>query len=535
MKNRIIKTVAVMLMLLALMAGMVIPASAEPPYESYFYDVDGVWVGSANAYSVSEYITPSTMGVSITALTDMVSYDNKIFVLDKGSADAAAKIIVLDEQLNVLSVIDTFIGLNGQPEKLQLPEGIEIYKYLGTANAGKYDIAVCDTKNARIVRMDLTGQFTYVYERPDLSILDKETEEQVYAPKKVVFDNTNRLYVIAENINQGLICLDPDGSLNCFFGAPEVTADVVTRIWKKFLSLSGAEALLSYTPTEYSNIVADSKGFIYGTIAAPDVESFQAALLTKAGDPLRSTAANIVRLNAAGEDILKRMGYIPNCGDMMLAEVTLGSGTTNSLEVTETTGFVDVALGTNGVYSCLDRTFGRVFTYDEDGNLLFVFGNGGNNECAQIGTLRSPAALIYRGDDILVMDSAYSTITVFSPTDYGAKVIKAAHLYYDGEYEASEQVWAEVLVRNSNMYYAYIGTGKALYRNGEYAEAMRCFREVNNRDNYSKALELYMKEGFGNSFGVIVVLLLVLIVGTKVYSGVKKFRAFMRNGVKKVM
>ena len=383
--------------------------------------------------------------------------------------------------------------------------------------------------------MDTTGQFTHVYEKPDLSILDKETEEQVYAPKKVVFDNTNRLYVIAENINQGLLCLDPDGSLNSFFGAPEVTADLITRVWKKLLSLSGAEALLSYTPTEYSNIVSDSKGFIYGTIAAPDVESFQQAIVTQAGDPLRSTAANIVRLNAAGEDILKRMGYIPNCGDLMLAEVTLGSGSTNTLEVTETTGFVDVALGKNGIYSCLDRTFGRVFTYDEDGNLLFVFGNGGNNECAQVGTVRSPAALVYRGDDIVVIDAAYSTITVYSPTDYGAKVIKAAHLYYDGEYEASEEIWAEVLVRNSNMYYAYIGTGKALYRKGEYAEAMKCFREVNNRENYSKALELYMKEAFGNSFGIIVVVLIALFVVTKTYSGVKKFRAFMRNGVKKVM
>lgn len=535
MKNRIVKTFAVMLMLLALMAGMVIPASAEPPYESYFYDVDGVWVGSANAYSVSEYITPASLGIKVTSLSDMVAYDGKLFVLDKGTGANTAKIIVLNEKFELVNVIDKFVGLDGQPEDLSAPEGIEIFNYLGSENAGRYDITVCDTQNSRIVRMDLNGQFTHVYEKPDLSILDKNDEEQIYAPQKVVFDNTNRLYVIAQNINQGLICLDPDGSLNSFFGAPEVTADMVTRIWRKILSLAGSASLLSYTPTEYSNVVSDAKGFVYGTIAAPDVESFQAAIYTPAGDPLRSTAANIVRLNAAGEDILKRMGYIPNCGDLMTSQATLGGGTNVAKEVTMTTGFVDVALGTNGVYSCLDRTLGRVFTYDEDGNLLFVFGNGGNNECAQVGTFRNPAALAYLGDNIIVIDGAYSTITVFSPTEYGAKVIKAAHLYYEGEYEASEQIWSEVLVRNSNMYYAYIGTGKALYRSGEYAEAMKCFREVNNRENYSKALELYMKEAFGNSFGIIVVVLIVLFVGTKIYAGVKKFRAFMRNGVKKVM
>lgn len=535
MKNRIVKTFAVMLMLLALMAGMVIPASAEPPYESYFYDVDGVWVGSANAYSVNEYITSATLGVELTALSDMVAYDGMLFVLDKGSMDQPAKVVVLNSNYQLVKVIDTFIGVDGQPEQLSQPEGIEIYKYLGSSNEGKYDLTICDTNNGRIVRMDLNGQFTHVYTRPDLSILNTADKEVIYAPTKVCFDNTNRLYVVARNINQGLICLDPDGSLNSFFGAPEVTADMITRIWRKVLSLAGAAALTSYTPTEYSNVVSDAKGFVYGTIATPDLESFQAAILTKPGDPLRSTAANIVRLNAAGEDILKRMGYVTNCGDLLLDKVEINSGGVTGATATMSTGFVDVALGTNGVYSCLDRTRGRIFTYDEDGNLLYVFGNGGNNECSQVGTTRNTVAIAYMNNDLAVIDGTYSSITVYSPTDYGKKVLEAAHLYYDGEYEASEKVWAEVLVRNSNMYYAYIGTGKALYRSGEYAEAMKCFREVENRENYSKALELYMKEAFGNSFGIIVVALIVLFVATKIYNGVKKFRAFMQNGVKKVM
>lgn len=530
MKKNFVKILVVMLMLVALAAGMVIPASAEPPYESYYYNVQGVWVGSADAYTVGELLTPAKLGIKANQLADMVVHDNKIFLLDQGNG----YITILDENYKLIKQITSYVGVDGQPENLSGPQGIEIYEYLGSENVGRYDLVVCDTNNGRVIRMDLDGNFTHVYPKPDISMLNLEGEEKSYKPKKVVFDNTNRLYVAADGINQGLICLDPDGSLNSFFGAPEVTADPITRLWRKFLSLAASKTLLSYTPTEYSNVVADEKGFIYGTIATPDSESFMEALVTLPGDPLRSTAANIRRLNAAGVDILKRMGYIPNCGDLTTSEVDMG-GTINAFTVVETTGFTDVALGKDGIYSCVDRTFGRIFTYDEDGNLLFIFGNGGNNECSQLGTIRTPVAISYRGNDILVVDQTFNSVTVFTPTEYGAMVIEAAQLYYAGEYEKSEAVWQDVLVRNSNMFYAYIGTGKALYRNGEYAEAMKCFREVENRENYSKALELYMKEAFGNSFAIIVIVILVLVIGTKVYKGVKKFRAFMRDGVKKVL
>ena len=538
MKTRKIKIVLAVLMIAALVASICVTAGAEPPYQSYLYNTKHEYIGSANAYSAARVISARTIGVpEFDAITDMKIYNGRIYILDSGlQSGTGAGITILDKDYNLVRQIDTFTGVDGSPETLNMPEGIEIYHYLGSDNADKFDIAVCDTEHSRIVRMDEYGNFTHVYESPDLSLLDTDYESTIYRPAKVCFDSTNRLYVAAKNINQGLICLDPDGSLNCFFGAPEVTADPMTKLWRSILSVAGVETLVSYTPTEYSNIVADEKGFIYGSIATPDVEAFREGTLSEIpGDPLRSEGANVVRLNAAGEDILKRLGFISNCGDLAVVEVTLGEGTWSE-EATKTTAFTDVALGPNGMYSCLDRTYGRVFTYDEDGNLLFEFGNGGMMyDGTQMGTIRTTTALGYNGDDIVVADGWYDILTVFSPTDYGAKVLEACSLYYNGHYEESETIWRDVLTRNSNMLYAYIGTGKALHRNGEYAEAMKCFKEVDSRTYYSKSLKLYMKESFGNLFTIFFLVIIALIVGTKIYSGVKKFRAFMRDGVKKVM
>ena len=534
MRQRILKITVAVLMLALLLVSMALPTGAEPPYQPYLYGVDMEWIGSANAYSVDRLLDAKAMGVEkLNSIADMRYYDGKLFILDGGISGVGASVVILDKDYNLIRHITEFVGVNGEPESFNAPEGIEVYKYKGTENAGKYDIVVCDTENHRVVRMDEFGHFVHVYDAPDISILDTDYEEAVFRPSKVAFDNTGRLFVAAKNINQGLICMDPDGTFNCFFGAPKVTADAMTKLWRKILSASGVESLLSYTPTEYSNITADEKGFVYGVIIAPSAEAYLAALESLPGEPARNSGANVVRLNAAGEDVLKRMGFATNCGDLLIignteitAEQTLGAHT----------AFVDVALGENGIYSCLDRTFGRVFTYDEDGNLLFEFGNGGSMyEGTQVGTNRTATAIAINGQDILVADGWYNTITVYSPTDYGETVLEAASLYYQGEYEASEAVWAEVLRRNSNMAYAYIGTGKALHRKGEYTAAMACFREVDSRSYYSKSLKLYIKESFGNAFTIVFIAIILLIVGVKIYNGVKKFRAFMRDGVKKVM
>ena len=79
MKNRILKTGMALLMVGVLLAGIVIPAGAEAPYQSYLYDTKSQPVGSANAYSATRLITGQGLGVNrFHHLSDMVSLRDEL-------------------------------------------------------------------------------------------------------------------------------------------------------------------------------------------------------------------------------------------------------------------------------------------------------------------------------------------------------------------------------------------------------------------------------------------------------------------------
>src|SRR5690625_7742375 len=80
--------------------------------------------------------------------------------------------------------------------------------------------------------------------------------------------------------------------------------------------------------------------------------------------------------------------------------------------------FVDIDVNEYGVYSALDYKRGRVFTYDEDGNLLYIFGQIGE----QRGTFRSPVASARMNDDMHVLDKGFNWLTRVEPTQFGSLV-----------------------------------------------------------------------------------------------------------------
>ena len=65
------------------------------------------------------------------------------------------------------------------------------------------------------------------------------------------------------------------------------------------------------------------------------------------------------------------------------------------------------------MYSAIDRNSGRVFTYDANGNLLYVFGGHGQLD----GLFQNPVAIAEMNGRLLVLDSATNQLTLFAPTD----------------------------------------------------------------------------------------------------------------------
>ena len=115
-------------------------------------------------------------------------------------------------------------------------------------------------------------------------------------------------------------------------------------------------------------------------------------------------------------------------------------------------------------------------------------------------------AIAYQGSKILLLDKGKDCITVYRRTEYGDLLIDALAHQNNRIYDVAIDDWTEILKRNNNYDAAYIGIGKALYRSGQYEEAMEYYRAAYDTENYSNAFKEVRK-------GILSKWLLLLVVG----------------------
>lgn len=133
------------------------------------------------------------------------------------------------------------------------------------------------------------------------------------------------------------------------------------------------------------------------------------------------------------------------------------------------------------------------------------------------GYFRQPVAIEHMDHDLLVLDSQDCSITLFTPTEFGALVYQAIEQFDAGAYTESGETWQKVMDLNGNYDLAYIGIGRSLLRQERYHEAMEYFELKYDYENYSKAYKQYRKEWveehiviiFIVAFGVLIVPLAV--------------------------
>ncbi|MBR6007721.1 MAG: hypothetical protein IK056_01415, partial [Clostridia bacterium] len=164
-------------------------------------------------------------------------------------------------------------------------------------------------------------------------------------------------------------------------------------------------------------------------------------------------------------------------------------------------------------------TRSRVFAYNEDHRLLFVFGGPGDRE----GYFRNPVDVAFVGDSILVLDALAQSIEIFAPTLYGQALMNAVRSQYQYGYETAADYWREALAYNHNLTLAYSGIGRMLLRAGQYEEAMEYLKMGEDRTYYDKAYEKvrtsvlrqYFVPGVGALFGLVVLLVILKRVRRK--------------------
>ena len=234
----------------------------------------------------------------------------------------------------------------------------------------------------------------------------------------------------------------------------------------------------------------------------------------------------IRRLNPSGEDVLVRS---PTNGSKEVVGDALYTAYSKYSEVsTGPSSFVDITSDQKGNYYALDGNRGRVFAYDEEGNMLFVFGS---MKTGQKGSLESPSAIEYVDGKIYILDRALGSVLSYQPTEYVQCIHQAMEAYLQQDYQKSVELWKQLIRQNSNLDVAYVKAGYGLYRLKQYEEAMEYFKLVNAKSAYSKAYQQYMDIQLNRYFNLIVAL--VLIVVLLIVAAVTAFAMVRRKRTKK--
>lgn len=488
--KRLLAFAGAFLLLTAPVSAATVAVEEEPVYTSFTYTVSEGKIHSIASpapYRVQAQVNAASLGVPLKEPVDLCVYDREVYIVDR----ANNCILHTDEHFDLLHTINGFVW-QGQEHTFSAPEGVDV--------TAEY-IYIADTGNRRIVVLNKDGSCYTVIEEPDEEVLSNDL---TFEPRKLAADGKGRVYAVCKGVYEGIMELYDDGSFGGFVGSIPVDPDPFTLLWKSLLSKEQREKLENFIPVEYTNLTLDRDGFLYTV-----------SLAAEGQDCIR-------RLNAADGDILVRsaLGNIPVSG---VVEEASGFPKKGALS-----DFVDITVGDDGVYYALDSEYGRIHAYDENGNMLFVFGG---RSTGQNGTFPKAASIELLGDTVLVADSNMANITLFTRTAYADAVFLGIDQYRNDEYAASIETWDEVLQYNRGLVLAYSKIGQAYYQMGQYEQAMDYFEKAIDQTNYSKAYTRYRTAWFTENF-TLVILVAVGVIALLVGLSVLKRRLLAKHPIK---
>lgn len=460
-----------------------VKAEGNLPYTTYNYNYwkDIVYTPAAyepemvmrgndltyNGEAIGNFVSPQDLCVSAAG---------QIYLADTGNN----RIVVMDGAMKtVLNIIDSFKN-DGATDTFNQPTGVAVSE--------KDQIYIADSQNNRVVVLNQDGSLERIVSNPVSESLE---DGYVFVPLKVTVDYADRVYCIAQNMFEGIMVFETNGQFAGFFGTINVEITLWEKFWRKIASKEERSKSQLFIPTEFTGIDIDPDGFVY----ASNIDS--------------SGVQGVRRLNPKGQDVIKKGGRKNLGGDLQIDGSTDYAGPSQ---------FTDVVYRENGIYSCLDKRRGRIFTYDHEGNLLYIFGGIGT----QVGTFKTPSSIERVGGDIVVLDSSTASVTYFKETEYGRLINQAVGLRYDGDEEQAVELWQKVLLLDENNELANTGIGKAYLTAGDYELSMKFLKIGMARDYYSLAYKRYRNQILTENANIYMTVIIVAVIGYYVYSKLKK-------------
>lgn len=484
------KMIVLMMLILMMTLSFSLQIHAQSNYPSYTYDYWRTPLPGVSPYRIRQVVLgtsiniqlpddPETANKTLKYVEDLFVTDNHYYLVDLQSK----KIIITDKSFNVETIIRDIPAYDENDELIQTytlvrPRGIfvtEEYIYIVDEN---------DLTNGYVYVIHHDGSLVARYGRPD----NPTYNAVVFKPNKIVVDSAGRMYIVVVGAFDGIVELQRDGSFSRFVGVQPVQVNALDLLWRSFLSREQLATVRLFLPVEYNAMSIDKEGFIYATSSG-------------------TSSAPIQRINPKGMDVLRKNGYVQPIGDVVRMPNQVRSGLTS------------ITVNDYGMYSVLDRSNKKIFTYNDEGYLTYVTGFEGEFE----GNFIFPTSIKYDDDRLIVTDSTdtRTIITIFEPTEFGERINHASALTYQGESIDAADVWEEILVMNSNYSLAYVGIGHAYYRERNYEKAMEAYRLGQDRINYSKAYKEYRKIQFEANFPVVATIIGLAILGSLAYPIIK--------------
>ena len=302
------------------------------------------------------------------------------------------------------------------------------------------NVYVADEKARAVLVYDKNGKFVMEYLKPTHQLFG---EMAPYVPQKVVLDKRGNLYIVSKGNTNGIVQISPvgGGEFLGYYGANASRISLLTHI-RRFIFGENSSAVGEIVPISVKNLTIDQKGMVYTVTEAADESALR-------------------RLNVAGKSTM-----VPEWWVELNSAVAVNSS--------------------NSIFTA--NANGTIMEFTSEGDLLFMVGANDALSEQRIGRFKSVTGLVVTDDyTIYVLDANLNSIQVLRPTEFTDLVHQAFTLFQEGKYAASKAPWTEVLRMNSLFTYASTGLGEALYREGNYEEAMEAFRNGGYRQGYSDA------------------------------------------------
>ena len=185
-----------MTMLLLLLLGSTLFASADTAYKSITVDRSGRYIETQTAYRPAgsfAKIGPE----SLAAPADMIIANDRMYICDTGNA----RIVVSDLDGELVSVLGSGV----------------LKETTGIAAADHGILYVADKGLEKVLALSLEGEILQEYSRPEEPLYGKKT---AFVPTKVAVDSKDNLFIVSAGNTNGIVQLSrSSGEFLGYFGA----------------------------------------------------------------------------------------------------------------------------------------------------------------------------------------------------------------------------------------------------------------------------------------------------------------------------